>query len=481
MSKAPMLDPRWRRLARLRTYCNASCVAAVVVGCLVLLGWLFRVELLESGFFHSGAIKPNTALSLILAGVSLWLLLPDPPRASRRRWGLFLAALVAAIGAVTTLEHILRLNLHIDRLFVDHGSAAASLGRMSPIMATTFLSLGLALLLIDVQAKSGWRASQLLSLWGALAGLMSLSGYVNGATAIYKIFSYSPVEVCTSLLLSMISVAVFFARPRSGMASDLTGRFLGSAMARRFLPVVIVIPLLAAWIRVRVEAAGLLAPELGFALNVTVSIFVLCALLWTNARQLNKSEESLEEAREAKDTFYYASLRDELTGLYNSRGFLAFGEEQVRLACSGRRELLVVFADVDGLKAINDQHGHLEGDRALKRAAEVLLAVFRDTDLIARLGGDEFAVLALDCSPTGLVRINAHFEKMLRIVNEPGAPWKLSLSVGALHVDAEHQISVDEVLSKADGIMYEHKRSKRSRIVPVTTSRSLGLQEVSKQ
>lgn len=115
---------------------------------------------------------------------------------------------------------------------------------------------------------------------------------------------------------------------------------------------------------------------------------------------------------------------------------------------------------MDGLKAINDGHGHSEGDRALKTAAEVLLAVFRDTDLVARLGGDEFAVLALDCSPTGLVRINAHFEKMLRVVNDRDSPWKLSISVGTVHVDSKHQLSIGELLSKADTMMYDRKREK---------------------
>ena len=134
---------------------------------------------------------------------------------------------------------------------------------------------------------------------------------------------------------------------------------------------------------------------------MAINVLTLSLLVWLNAHQLNKTEESLEKVRQAKDVLYDASLKDELTGLYNRRGFLTFAEEQVKLACSGRRELLVVFADVDGLKAINDGHGHSEGDRALKKAAGVLLTVFRDTDVVARLGGDEFAVLALDCSAAG--------------------------------------------------------------------------------
>ena len=88
--------------------------------------------------------------------------------------------------------------------------------------------------------------------------------------------------------------------------------------------------------------------------------------------------------------------------------------------------------------------------------------MFRDTDVVARLGGDEFAVLALDCSPAGLVRINAHFDKVLRAVNNSAALWELSISVGTLHVDSRHQLSIDDLLSKADDIMYERKRAKHA-------------------
>ena len=454
-----MLDPRWRRLARVRLYCNASCLVAIVVGGLVLCGWILHIKRLQSAFLGSMSIEVNTALGLILLGMSLWLLLPDPPRRAYRYGGLFFAALAAFIGAMTLIEYIFGRDLRIDRLFLGQDTTYSP-ERMSPITATTFLALGVALLLLDHEKRSGWQPSQLLSLWGAFAAIMSLSGYINGATATYRIFSYTQVAVYTALVLFTMSAAVFFARPREGIASDLTGRFSGSASARRFLPTVIIVPFLAAWIRIRGQRAGLFGTELGLALNVTTNVVTLSFLVWLNARLLNKTEESLEEVREAKNILYDASVKDELTGLYNRRGFLTFAEEQIKIACSGRRELLVVFADVDGLKAINDRHGHSEGDRALKRTAEVLLAVFRETDLVARLGGDEFAVLALDCSPAGLVRINAHFDKLLRAINDLAEPWKLSISVGALHVNSRHQLSIEELLGNADRMMYDRKRAK---------------------
>jgi diguanylate cyclase (GGDEF)-like protein len=458
-----MLDPRWRRLARVRLYCNASCLAAIIVGCLVLSGWIFHIERLKSGLLGSTSIEVNTALGLIFLGMSLWLLLPDPPRRACRYWGLFFAALAASIGAMTVIEYVFRLDLRIDRLLLSQNINAVTIyspGRMSPITATTFLALGLALLLLDEETQSGWRPAQLLSLWGGFGAVMSLSGYINGATATFRMFSFTQVAVYTALVLFLMSAAIFFARPREGIAGDLTGRFSGSAIARRFLPAVIIVPFLAAWIRMRGQRAGMFGAELGLALNVSINVLSLSLLVWLNARQLNKTEESLEDVRDAKNILYDASVKDGLTGLYNRRGFLTFAEEQIKIACSGRRQLLVVFADVDGLKAINDGYGHSEGDRALKKTAEVLLTVFRETDLVARLGGDEFAVLALDCTPAGLVRINAHIDKLLRAINDLEKSWKLSISIGAVHVDSRHQLSIEDLLSKADGIMYDRKRAR---------------------
>ena len=217
MLKAPMLDPRWRRLARVRLYCNASCIAAISAGCIILCGWIFHNELLKSALLRLGSVEVSTALGLILLGASLWLLLPDPPRREYRYAGLLLGSLAGLAGASALISH----------LFLRHaGGVLGTFSRMPPITAMTVVALGLALLLLDEETTKGWRPSQLLSLWGAFVATVSLSGYINEATAIYRVFSYTPVAVYTALLLSMMSAAVFFARPRVGIAGDLTGRFL---------------------------------------------------------------------------------------------------------------------------------------------------------------------------------------------------------------------------------------------------------------
>src|SRR5260370_8413738 len=94
----------------------------------------------------------------------------------------------------------------------------------------------------------------------------------------------------------------------------------------------------------------------------------------------------------------YPAVTDDLTCLYNRRGFFAAATQQLKLAQRNAQSLLLLFCDVDGLKKINDTCGHREGDLALIRTADALEQSFRGSDILSRLGGDEFVVLALEAS-----------------------------------------------------------------------------------
>ena len=155
------------------------------------------------------------------------------------------------------------------------------------------------------------------------------------------------------------------------------------------------------------------------------------------------------------------ALRDELTGVYNRRGFLALAERQLKLGRRSGRAILVFFADVDGLKQINDKFGHAEGDLALVRAAQVLEKTFRDSDVIARFGGDEFAVLALEVSGDSEATIRARLEQNLKELNERHSLYTLSISLGAARFDPagpRSPESIGQLMIRADEGMYEEKR-----------------------
>jgi len=156
------------------------------------------------------------------------------------------------------------------------------------------------------------------------------------------------------------------------------------------------------------------------------------------------------------------ALTDELTGLYNRRGFLALAERQLKLGRRSGRGILLVFIDVDGLKQLNDTFGHAEGDRTLIRAGGVLEKTFRESDVVARFGGDEFAVLAIEASRHNQETIAARLRENLRQMNDEDSGPAISLSWGVARFDPQSKTSIGQLMAQADQAMYDDKRCQSS-------------------
>jgi diguanylate cyclase (GGDEF)-like protein len=151
------------------------------------------------------------------------------------------------------------------------------------------------------------------------------------------------------------------------------------------------------------------------------------------------------------------AITDDLTGFFNRRGFLAAATQQLKLAHRDKQSVLLLFCDVDHLKALNDTYGHKEGDLALIRTADALEESFRNSDVLARLGGDEFAVLAWEASIPDLRVIMSRLEKNLQKAAADEARYKLSLSIGVARFDPQEPLSLGELMTRADQDMYRHK------------------------
>ncbi|MDX6559346.1 MAG: hypothetical protein QOF72_2395 [Blastocatellia bacterium] len=180
--------------------------------------------------------------------------------------------------------------------------------------------------------------------------------------------------------------------------------------------------------------------------------------------------QDITERKRAEAALQSLSLVDELTGLYNRRGFLAVTEQHLASIRRNDRVPVILYADLDGLKEINDSLGHHEGDRALATAAEIFKEAFRNTDIVARLGGDEFVVLAALDPEEEAESLTRRLQDRFRASNQRGSrAYDLSISVGLAHFDDEESHSIVDLLARADRAMYQDKRRKRSRqMVPPT-------------
>jgi len=184
--------------------------------------------------------------------------------------------------------------------------------------------------------------------------------------------------------------------------------------------------------------------------------------------QRQRLESETAAWSEVKQTLVERGLRnlalsDDLTCLYNRRGFYAAATHQLKIAHRNKDQTMLLFCDVDGLKEINDTFGHREGDHALVCTADALEHVFRESDVLARLGGDEFAVLATDVGYEDLPAILGRLRKNLVKVGKYELRCELSLSVGAASFDPYSPVSLGELLESADRAMYEEKHRRMAR------------------
>ncbi len=162
-----------------------------------------------------------------------------------------------------------------------------------------------------------------------------------------------------------------------------------------------------------------------------------------------------------EETLLALSLTDELTGLYNRRRFFVLTEQYLKVAIRAKKRSLLLYIDMDDLKWINDHCGHNDGDQALIDLGSILKNTFRESDIIARIGGDEFVVL-LESTDENNEMLITRLDENIRDYNaKVSQDYKLSISVGAAQFDPEYPISIDELLSKADALMYAQKRKRR--------------------
>jgi diguanylate cyclase (GGDEF)-like protein len=181
-------------------------------------------------------------------------------------------------------------------------------------------------------------------------------------------------------------------------------------------------------------------------------------------RPARRSDEKVQIQLKAVENLFLTlrsmALIDELTSLYNRRGFLRCGTRLLEAVRRDRHGALLFYFDVDDLKTINDSAGHAAGDAVLVQAAQVLQSVFRTRDVVSRLGGDEFAVLASSSDPAGRDIIMKRFRKALEASNAASSPPFLSMSVGVARFDPEKPLSIAALMQKADIAMYGKKMAK---------------------
>jgi diguanylate cyclase (GGDEF)-like protein len=175
-------------------------------------------------------------------------------------------------------------------------------------------------------------------------------------------------------------------------------------------------------------------------------------------------EEALHNVRLASEKLEWLAVIDELTGLYNRRGFMTIAKQNIELINRKKSNVLLVFLDLDGLKHINDNFGHASGDIAIKALGDILTKAFRKSDIIARLGGDEFTILAINCSFDQYTLITGRMYKLIEEYNQTSKnDFFLSVSCGAAPCIAPEKCIIEDLMEEADHELYKAKKIKKNR------------------
>lgn len=297
MDPAPALAPTFRRFAL------TFGLLVVALAGLVLAGWVLGAEELTSLFPGFIAMRPSTALGLLLGGAGVALSAPRRAPWAARRLARALGVAVILLAAATLAEYVLRRDLGIDTLgFVVPGVPGESHpARMPFLLAASMLLLGLAL---AVPERGGGRARHALALAGGLVPLLSLVSFLYGVRAGYRGSALTRVPHHAAVGLALLTAGVILARPETGPMRLLASNGPGGALARRLLLPVVLIPVVLGWLfLVGGPRLGQYEGLVGASLVVVSAVVTGTVVVWRNAREVQRTDDERTRVEE--------TLRDE--------------------------------------------------------------------------------------------------------------------------------------------------------------------------
>ena len=181
---------------------------------------------------------------------------------------------------------------------------------------------------------------------------------------------------------------------------------------------------------------------------------------------VSQLESSLYEAQNRNSALNKMSMSDELTGIFNRRGFYVNANHILKLPENEGKRGLLIFGDLDNLKTINDTFGHDDGDYAIVHAAAFLKNSLRSSDVVGRIGGDEFAAFAIIDEIDGIVSLPERIKGLAAAHNSTSEkPYNVTVSVGVYELICSPELNIQQFMEKADAALYEDKKHKNKNVL----------------
>lgn len=289
-------NPDVRLVARSKVLASALGLGVGVLGVLVLFGWVVDSPMLKGIIPAIGTtMKPITAISFVLSGLSLWL--SQEGRGERpRRWAIRFALAVTLLGGAGMAEYLLGARLGTGRIL----DLEAGLGQMSPATTVGFLSAGASLALLDVTILGGRRPAQFFACLCGAIGFLALTAYAYRAEFLVNAENHRQIAIHTSFGFLALAAGLLLARPEGGCMNVAISASTAGRLFRRMAPAVFLIPMVLGWVRLEGESHGLYGPRTGVAFMVLGTTTLLFALLWGSTIQTQRMETQRKGALRAQ-------------------------------------------------------------------------------------------------------------------------------------------------------------------------------------
>ncbi|MBD1886012.1 PAS domain S-box protein [Microcoleus sp. FACHB-45] len=305
-------------IAAVQSFSKKASVAVIAIGCTVILGWIFDLQMLKSILPGLVTMKANTAVCFILGGFSLFIQQRRHAELRARKYQKitnFLiyscSFLIILISLLTLVQYSFNVDLGIDKLLFKESytlTSAGIPGRMAPNTAAAFLLVGIALLLLS-ERRPKYLRIQILSCCAFLIAFMGLIGYIYNKALFYQIGNYTGMALHTSAAFMLLSFGILFASPDRGLIAVMTSDRAGGIMARRLLPRAIIIPPLVGYFIISGERLQAYTPEVGISLLSVLNVIIFTVLIWQNAKTLctadrkrYRAEQELMKAKSDLET-----------------------------------------------------------------------------------------------------------------------------------------------------------------------------------
>lgn len=396
-----------------------------------------------------GEMRISFALAALFSALSLFF--SDIDRSTRWQRLSRIFAVLTAISAVGSFfeagvplssGHLASTAAH--RLAFQHDGGHVVIG-------IVLILISIVLILIRAAKPIASRIADLAAASLCILVLVLVSEFCFGVLHTPGSTTDGIASVATLACLAMLTIAAALRRAEHGAFSIFLGAGIGGKIARTLAPFLLLLPFVREVVRSRLMSGRLIPAPYSTAIFATAATAICFSFLLFLVARLNKMETEIHDL----------TLRDELTGLYNVRGFNLLAGQSLRLAQRAEVPFSVLFIDMDNLKHINDELGHTAGSATLTETARLLDSTFREADVIARIGGDEFVVAGQFDHKAVAASAQRLQECAAARFSDSAGRFPLSLSIGyATSSDIRFE-SLKDLVAQADLAMYEKKRRKK--------------------